>query len=155
MTMLLGGLWHGAAWTFVVWGFLHGLFLVVERLIKNVIRIQVKNAVMGLLLALLTFTCVNVTCVFFRATYFKTAMNLLGSMIFVHGTKRILMSNHVVLVGLLMTFVFLGHYMMRSKSLVGIIEASPKWILIGAWGVMFFGLMIVQTSGQQFIYFQF
>ena len=35
LTMLLGGLWHGAAWTFVVWGGLHGLYLVVERLLKQ------------------------------------------------------------------------------------------------------------------------
>jgi D-alanyl-lipoteichoic acid acyltransferase DltB (MBOAT superfamily) len=35
ITMLLGGLWHGASWTFVVWGALHGLFLCVERLLRR------------------------------------------------------------------------------------------------------------------------
>ena len=36
--MFIGGLWHGAAWTFVVWGLLHGLYLVIERLVKVFVR---------------------------------------------------------------------------------------------------------------------
>lgn len=155
LTMLLGGLWHGAAWTFVAWGFLHGFFLVLERLFKNVIHINVKKPAIGLLMALLTYGCVNITWVFFRAKNFGDAMNLLGSMFFLHGNKPVLMTSHLVLVGGLMTMVFLGHYAMRGHSLVSIIERAPRWLLIGAWGVMIFGLMIVQTSGQQFIYFQF
>jgi alginate O-acetyltransferase complex protein AlgI len=155
LTMLLGGLWHGAAWTFVVWGFLHGFFLVIERLLKNVIQIKSTNWALSLLFALLTFTCVNFTWVFFRAKDFTTAMNLLGSMFFIHGEKSILMTDHLVLVGGLMTLVFLGHFGMRNHSLVGVIEKSPQWLLLTAWGIMLFGLMIVQTSGQQFIYFQF
>lgn len=155
LTMLLGGLWHGAAWTFVVWGFLHGFFLVVERLLKNVVQIKSTHWATGLILAFLTFNCVNITWVFFRARDFKTALNLLGSMFFLHGEKPILMTDHLVLVGALMTLVFLGHFAMRNHSLVGVIEKSPRWLLLTAWGIMIFGLMIVQTSGQQFIYFQF
>jgi alginate O-acetyltransferase complex protein AlgI len=155
LTMLVGGLWHGAAWTFVVWGFLHGFFLVIERLFKNVIQLKSSNLISSLLFALLTFTCVNITWVFFRAKDFTTAMNLLGSMFFIHGEKPILMTDHVVLVGGLMSLVFLGHFAMRNHSLVGVIEKSPQWLLLTAWGIMLFGLMIVQTSGQQFIYFQF
>ena len=155
LTMLLGGLWHGAAWTFVVWGFLHGFFLVAERLLKNVIQIKSTHWATGLILAFLTFNCVNITWVFFRARDFKTALNLLGSMFFLHGEKAILMTDHLVLVGALMSLVFLGHFSMRNHSLVGVIEKSPRWLLLTAWGIMLFGLMIVQTSGQQFIYFQF
>jgi len=155
LTMLLGGLWHGAAWTFVVWGFLHGFFLVAERLLKNVVQIKSTHWAIGLILAFLTFNCINITWVFFRARDFKTALNLLGSMFFLHGEKAILMTDHLVLVGALMSLVFLGHFAMRNHSLVGVIEKSPRWLLFTAWGIMLFGLMIVQTSGQQFIYFQF
>jgi len=155
LTMLLGGLWHGAGWTFVIWGFLHGLYLVIERLLKNVVQIKTNNWGINLLLAFLVFNCVNITWVFFRANDFKTAMDLLGSMFFLHGSKAILLTSHIVLVLGLMTLVFFGHFIMRKHSLVGIIEKSPKWLLAIAWGIMIFGLMIVQTSGQQFIYFQF
>ncbi len=155
LTMLLGGLWHGAGWTFVIWGFLHGLYLVVERLLKNVVRIKTSNLGINLLLAFLTFNCVNISWVFFRANDFKTAINLLGSMFFIHGDKPILITSHIVLVQLLMALVFLGHFAMRNYSLVGVIAKTPRWLLVLAWGVMIFGLMIVQTTGQQFIYFQF
>ncbi len=155
LTMLLGGLWHGAGWTFVVWGFLHGFYLIMERLLKNTIRIKTDNLMVQLLLGFLTFQCVNITWVFFRADSFETAMNLLGSMFWLHGSQPILLTTHIVLVLGLMLLVFLGHFAMRKRSLVGVIQGAPTFVLILAWGIMLFGLMIVQTSGQQFIYFQF
>jgi alginate O-acetyltransferase complex protein AlgI len=155
LTMLIGGLWHGAGWTFVVWGFLHGMYLVIERLLKNVVKFKAENLGFQMFLAFLTFTCVNFTWVFFRAKDFKTAMDLLGSMFNIHGNKAILTTSNIVLVLGLMTLVFLGHFAMRKHSLVGVIAATPKWLLAIVWGIMIFGLMIVQTTGQQFIYFQF
>ncbi|MEZ4893151.1 MAG: MBOAT family O-acyltransferase [Saprospiraceae bacterium] len=155
LTMLLGGLWHGAAWTFVAWGFLHGLYLAVERLLRNIVKLKADNLFIQLILAFLTFTCVNITWVFFRAKDFGAAMKLLGSMFFVHGEKALLTTNDLVLVLTLMTLVFLGHFFMRRHSLVGVLQRTPLWLLVAGWGIMIFGLMIVQTSGQQFIYFQF
>ncbi|MBT8190244.1 MAG: MBOAT family protein, partial [Bacteroidia bacterium] len=155
MTMLLGGLWHGASWTFVVWGFLHGMYLVIERLLKNRIKIRHSNVFTGLVLAFLTFTCVNITWVFFRAESFKTAWNLILSMFYLQGEDAVLTSNYLVLVLPLMLLVFLGHYAMRNHSLVGVIEKMPRSWLVFFWALMIFSLMIVQTTGQQFIYFQF
>jgi alginate O-acetyltransferase complex protein AlgI len=155
LTMLLGGLWHGAGWTFVIWGFLHGLYLIVERLVRSAVKVPSKSIALNFFLAFLTFQAVNITWVFFRADNFKTAMDLLGSMFFLHGSKPILTNTHIVLVLGLMTLVFLSHFAMRRQSLVGLIKKTPKWLLVLAWGFMIFGLMIVQTTGQQFIYFQF
>ena len=77
LTMLLGGLWHGAAWTFMVWGGLHGTYLILERLQRQYLpfKITAKN---GIFLALLTYTCVNITWVFFRAKDFTTAKNMIN-----------------------------------------------------------------------------
>ena len=155
LTMLLGGLWHGAGWTFVVWGFLHGLFLTVERFAKSTFKVKIEGVGMKLFLAFLTFNCINITWVFFRADDFKNAIDILGSMFFIHGSKPVLMTSHIVLVLALMTLVFFGHFAMRKLSLVSVIKSTPKWLLVLAWGIMMFGLMIVQTTGQQFIYFQF
>jgi len=155
LTMLLGGLWHGAAWTFVFWGFLHGLFLVVERALKGLVRWQPRNVLSGLTLAFLTFTCVNITWVFFRAQTFEEAIRLLSSMFFLGDGKPALMTNDIVLVLVVMTGVFLGHYAMRNSSLVRVIERTPRWMLVTGWALMIFCLFIVQTNGKQFIYFQF
>jgi len=155
LTMLLGGLWHGAAWTFVVWGALHGTYLIVERLVRTVFPVKPSKTWVKWVLAFLTFNCVNITWVFFRAENFTDAMNLLGSMFFIHGDKAELISTHIVLVQLLMLFVFMGHFLMRERSLVGVIKQMPAWLLVALWGLMIFGLMIVQSTGEQFIYFQF
>ena len=155
LTMLLGGLWHGAAWTFVLWGALHGTYLIVERLVRIVFPVKPTKGWIKFILAFLTFNCVNITWVFFRAEDFKSAMNLLGSMFFIHGNEASLLSSHIVLVQLLMFFVFVGHFMMRDRSLVGVIKSTPPWLLVSIWAIMLFGLLTVQTSGEQFIYFQF
>ena len=63
ITMLLGGLWHGASWTFVIWGALHGLYLIIERFLRSIIKIRI-NAWNGILLAFLTYTCVNIAWFF-------------------------------------------------------------------------------------------
>lgn len=155
LTMLLGGLWHGASWTFVIWGFLHGLYLVIERLLKVYIKVEPRSWLMQIFLALLTFGCVNITWVFFRARSFETAWDLILSMFFIHGEKASVPANFLVLTLCLMTLVFLGHFAMRKTSLVEVISKTPNWLLVVLWGLMIYGLMIVQTTGQQFIYFQF
>ena len=153
LTMLLGGLWHGASWTFVVWGALHGIYLIIERGFR---KIEFKpSAWMRIILALMTFTCINITWVFFRAEDFASAWQLIQSMFFIHGNKAILLSNHLVFVLLLISLVFAGHFAMRKRSLVGLIERTPRALLILVWAIMIFGLMIVQSTGEQFIYFQF
>src|SRR5690606_26949895 len=84
MTMFLGGLWHGASWTFAIWGILHGLYLVVERFLKKVFgdRDWLKNTAVKFVLGLLTFYFVNIAWVFFRAADFEKAGMMMASL---HG----------------------------------------------------------------------
>ncbi|MDR2582410.1 MAG: MBOAT family protein [Fibromonadaceae bacterium] len=77
LTMLIGGLWHGAAWRFVVWGGLHGIALAIERLIKSRIKIP-QNIFTHFIGLILTFHFVTFAWVFFRAQDFSTAMELIG-----------------------------------------------------------------------------
>jgi alginate O-acetyltransferase complex protein AlgI len=108
--MLIGGLWHGASWTFVAWGALHGLFLSAERIVQEQLKANKRRSIslapeLGigtpkpvtvkasflpiflnrpkvrlLMAALITFFLVNVTWVFFRASDFETAGRLLTAM---------------------------------------------------------------------------
>ena len=79
-TMLLGGLWHGANWTFVVWGGLHGLYLSAERWLKARFKGFTPGRATLVGLALLTFLLVNITWVFFRAKTFAGAGVVLKGM---------------------------------------------------------------------------
>ncbi|MBV9028489.1 MAG: MBOAT family protein [Candidatus Eremiobacteraeota bacterium] len=73
LTMLLGGLWHGAAWTFVAWGGFHGVFLCVERLF-GVGRREAPRGAAACARILCTFLLVTLAWVLFRAQTFATAI---------------------------------------------------------------------------------
>ena len=76
ITMILGGLWHGANWKFVLWGIMHGLMLVVEKIIKSFFRIP-KNIIFKILGVLITFHFVTFCWIFFRAESFSVASDIL------------------------------------------------------------------------------
>lgn len=90
VTMLLGGLWHGAGWTFVLWGGLHGLYLAIHqawqvlraRLGHNVVRAIIGGRIMGVIT---TFLAVLVGWVFFRAQTVDGALAILHGMIGLNG----------------------------------------------------------------------
>ena len=75
LTFLLGGLWHGASWMFVIWGALHGLALIVHRLWS-----QLGIVLPALLAWFITFNFVNITWVFFRAESIESAIRVLRGM---------------------------------------------------------------------------
>ena len=87
-TMLLGGLWHGASWTFVVWGGLHGLYLVINHSWNKFCGIEGhhRTTPYGTALAVLTtFFAVVVAWVFFRAQNFEAAWRILSAMSGIQG----------------------------------------------------------------------
>ncbi len=84
VTMLLGGLWHGAAWTFVIWGGLHGVYLAINHafraLVDRVAPALPDTAAYRVLAWALTFLSVVVAWVFFRANSFGSAFTILSAM---------------------------------------------------------------------------
>jgi alginate O-acetyltransferase complex protein AlgI len=78
IVMLLGGLWHGAAWTFVVWGALHGALLIVERLFG---KAALYRGLPSPVRVGVTFTLVLFTWVFFRAPDLPQAVRYVGDML--------------------------------------------------------------------------
>ncbi|MGB5178611.1 MAG: MBOAT family protein [Gammaproteobacteria bacterium] len=85
LTMILGGLWHGAGWNFIIWGALHGLYLVINHAWHGVLRAFVGGARTSTFISrglarLVTFTVVVVAWVFFRAESLPGAIHLLSAM---------------------------------------------------------------------------
>ena len=155
VTMLLGGLWHGAAWTFIAWGGLHGIYLILERLQKRYLPFKITST-NSIFLAFLTFTCVNITWVFFRAREFGTAWNMIKSMFYLNGEgEKIIDLFDIYKVNILIVILFLSHWVMRDTSMKAISHKIPSWALGVIWAVLFFLIVISQGSGEQFIYFQF
>ena len=89
ITMLLGGLWHGAAWSFVFWGGLHGVYLVIchawTALVDNYKNLPRLKLLMAPIAWTLTFLAVVIAWVFFRASSFGAALDILAAMFGLHG----------------------------------------------------------------------
>jgi alginate O-acetyltransferase complex protein AlgI len=157
-TMLLGGLWHGANWTFVVWGGLHGLYLAAERWIRERTGIAGEPAGVGnrFALALLTYMLVNVTWVFFRAEDFAGAARMLQGMSgLATGAKAVLPTIFMIKIGVIVTGIVVIQWLMRSRTLEDIVSRTHWWVTGLITAAMLFAVIVAQGSGQAFIYFQF
>jgi D-alanyl-lipoteichoic acid acyltransferase DltB (MBOAT superfamily) len=179
ITMLLGGLWHGANWTFVVWGALHGIYLCVEKLIQDFrtrikIPVEIANteqvSVQGYMaprflkkvtssnftVVLITFFFVNVTWVFFRSADFTTAWRLLSSM-FGHVTNGaiVLSTLSVIKVAVIIVLMVTCHWLLRNTRVLNVAGKMPWWLVGIAWAIMLVLLILTQESSSSFIYFQF
>ena len=127
-TFILGGFWHGAGWTFLFWGFLHGLALAIHRLW------QTLGFKMWTWLAwLITFNFVNIAWVFFRAKEWDDAVKVLSGMV---GFNKIVLAEKYNLI-----FSFLSKYGIIFDNVTKNIGDGSKsliWILIGIFFILFF-----------------
>ncbi|HUR37613.1 MAG TPA: MBOAT family O-acyltransferase [Terriglobales bacterium] len=157
-TMLLGGLWHGASWTFVVWGGLHGLYLTVERFLQRRLgnTPMWTSAPMKIALALITYVLVNITWVFFRSQNFATAARVLKSMLFIDPSGApILISWHVWSCAITIAIMLILHWSLRDRDLSDVAKKVPAILFGLIWGAMLFLIAITQGGSDAFIYFQF
>ena len=155
-TMLLGGLWHGANWTFIAWGGLHGLYLSAERLLRSRFAGYRPGPLATLALGLLTWMLINVTYVFFRAKEFGTCWQLLRGMIGLNaGSKPVLDTVFLIMVPLIVGGIVLTHWLMRDRTLESMLSRARPAVVAAAMGLMIFTIAISQGTGNAFIYFQF
>jgi len=161
ITMLVGGLWHGASWTFVAWGGLHGLYLIVERLARELGFMSWihRKPRRQLCTAAFTFLAVCVTWVLFRAQSFGQAYEIVKSMVGLEDVDSFgVLGISRILIVLVVSLCVLGyHWLMRDSSLEDLAKKVPWWgqgIVVAC-----LLLLLVWTSsggdGRAFIYFQF
>ena len=162
LTMLIGGLWHGASWTFVAWGGLHGLALCVHKLFLKAAQGREKkdNALLSALSVLGTFCFVSLCWVFFRAGDFATAMRVFQA-IFTWQQGVIHLSSWAIL-GLACVALATLAAVLRGRKRGGPIDGFyPQVKLSTIPGLLVFFLFVGLTLGlaytgeNPFIYFQF
>ena len=160
-TMLLGGLWHGASWNFVIWGIVHGLYLVVNNIALKVVKINYffskELNLMNFVKIILTFFLILVTWLPFRSTNSQVTYSILESLfqlnfiINLDNLKLACILLFILLAIDLPAYIFKSHYYL---------EKLPKLlfysliILISVFGTLI-NLFINSTPNKPFIYFQF
>ncbi|HET9626819.1 MAG TPA: MBOAT family protein [Kofleriaceae bacterium] len=157
LTMLIGGLWHGASWTFVAWGGLHGAYLIGERVVRRALPDGAwqQAALARWLGALVTFVLVCVAWVFFRAPTFSRAFAILSAMAGVgHAARKFTPLAYIeVIVG--MTVMLGVHWALRDRSLEAAAARTPWPVRSLMLGLMIVAIILLQGPDRAFIYFQF
>jgi alginate O-acetyltransferase complex protein AlgI len=152
LTMLLGGLWHGASWTFVVWGALHGLYLILERLARG------RTGLFALLIASVpvTYLLVSIAWVFFRAPEVGVALDLITTMSGVRQGSGIGLG--VVDIGtvvLVTAAIFAVQRYFRERTLQDAFSSIRPGIVATVLALMIVAIVTLSGDDRAFIYFQF
>ena len=153
LTMLIGGLWHGASWMFVLWGGLHGFYLWAERLVKRN-GASAPSEGRQRLRQVLTFVVVTLTWIPFRAPDADTALGILAGL-FRSGLPPMLDLPGLAAIAA-MIFTVAWHMSMRERRFEPVIAAWGKSRqLATVTGCL--AAMYLFSGGDQraFIYFQF
>ena len=161
LTMILGGLWHGASYTFVFWGLLHGLALCVHKMYMS-FRKNKNPTIFGTIIStIVTYVFVCVCWVFFRADGFKVAIDVLTKMFVWSGGITHIFSWTIFSVVVLVA----GHIMAYIKShreklsvvngYYPLLNLNKISHMIIFFTVILFIVCTAYTNSNPFIYFQF
>jgi alginate O-acetyltransferase complex protein AlgI len=156
LTMLLGGLWHGASWNFVVWGGYHGALLSAERMFRARGKTTSEPArwtVFYPLQALITFGLVMIGWVFFRATTFHDSLYVLHQMFFVtHGVQ--LIPRWLKMLAILTLVLAL---LEEKKEWFEEVSLGPAWAYGAVCAVLLLAVELIgfTEAAVPFVYFQF
>jgi D-alanyl-lipoteichoic acid acyltransferase DltB (MBOAT superfamily) len=159
LTFLIGGIWHGAGWTFIFWGTIHGIAVVFHRIWQETgIRIS-RSAAWAL-----TLLFVNASWVYFRADSISDANTVLISMVtpiiqdfkaLEHLTFQNLSPN-IIWIPFLILFIVQDIYYKSSHEWSEVVVPSKRWSLIST--LLFASatlLIMAQNRFSEFLYFQF
>ena len=158
IVMFLGGLWHGAAWTFVVWGLLHGSYLVIERVCRILFedKAWANNLATRVLAGVATYAAVCIAWVYFRASDFTIASRMLAGMFGQHAHGDAILSTREMLQVALVTIGMISvHCSLRDSNIEIAVARLPRWVVTAAWALMACAIILTQGASNAFIYFQF
>ena len=169
LTFLISGLWHGANWTFILWGAMHGTFMIIEALMDRYFKPKSSQHKLFITIfkTIWTFTLVSLAWVLFRANSVEDAFtvytNLFNGILqfgpyLQSGFKAMRFSDpDLFRLALILPVLFIVDVLNLKKSVIDRIQTKP---LILRWSVyVLFGLLAIMTytlaSSSNFIYFKF
>lgn len=150
IVMILGGLWHGAAWSYAIWGCFHGLALVIERFFQQRIRIG-NNRMVRICKRLFVFGAVTIGWLLFKLPEFSHVIDYfrcISNNIYLQDNANI-----ITYVLLYSAPVFIYHLIYLSVNKTVYLQFKKTEYLI--YGSMLFLILVNSGSSGSFIYFQF
>lgn len=162
LTMFIGGLWHGASWTFVVWGSLHGLYLAVGYTTKKIRKKWAKTIKLTqlprfrhFLSMFITFNLVSLAWVFFRAESFEKAFNIIKYMQLKPPAAG--QGSVYLLFNLMLLILFVGLEVgYKNRATSTLLKRTPGFVKLAVYALFIcFIIIFAVDSSNEFIYIQF
>lgn len=158
LTMILGGLWHGATWHHIIWGGICGGQLVGERVLVRIFGgiafFKTKLGQIGLML--ITFLFFNLGFVMFRSFGVEHALRMYKRMFTGSSVKTELYSNAQAVCVISVVIGLLGfHWLMRESSFEEVAMKLPYWITYLIILIMIIAIILLPGENRAYIYFQF
>jgi len=154
ITMVIGGLWHGASWNFVLWGALHGLGLAVVRLWQTWRGMTKATGFWRYFYIFLTFHYVTFAWIFFRAPDFETAWSILQRI----GSLTVSFANVSPELGMILGIGLLAHYVPKKwyEFSLNLYARAPFYAQAALLAALVIGIQYVaRTGAAPFIYQRF
>lgn len=159
LTMLIGGLWHGAAWKFVFWGAMHGVGLAVHKACKPVLKAIPDNFITNFIFWAITFIYVSLLWVFFRAASFEDSVLVIRNIFIDFHWNQIPQFFHARMVWcIMMLALIVMHFLPQSTA-----DWAQRCFIRSPWFVKLITFLIIvqlviefmSEEVSPFIYFQF
>ncbi len=155
-TFVLSGFWHGASWTFLIWGGLHGTYYLVELYLKKYFPVKTKSLLVNIFKTGLVFMFVNLAWIFFRAKSVTIAWTLIKN-IFNFNHVGINLNQAEIARNLFLISVLFGvHILERKKDIISYVSEQNtvvRWSVYYLFSILF--LIFGNFGLNEFIYFQF
>lgn len=160
--MVIGGLWHGASWNFVIWGILHGSYLVLEKLLENKLPVPVrkffKSTIGKIISVLITQYFVFLAWIPFRVQNKEAIVYAMQKYVFFdfnfQSIPEFFLSMKIIYIGLMVGFICLSYLSFRKNLLERISILTTKYWIIFVGSVMVL-ILFTYTGSADFIYFRF
>lgn len=154
LTMLLGGLWHGSSWNFIIWGGIHGIFLAIEKVVFS--KFDIKN--FNLFGGLYTFIIVLLSWIFFRAVSLSDGTFVIAKILgFDYGMPFIGNINTLAIAALMM-LIGIGFDLCLNyfKVTLEVLGGKFSILTVGTIVSILISLIVLfHSTSENFIYFQF
>ncbi|MCL4121882.1 UNVERIFIED_CONTAM: hypothetical protein GTU68_014030 [Idotea baltica] len=154
ITMLLGGLWHGSSWNFVIWGAIHGLALSLEKSVFA--KRNISN--FGFLGYIYTFFIVLLSWVFFRAQDFTSAITIIKKIVLFDFIKPFIGDTNTVTIALLMLSlgIIFDYYVFKKRVPLEDLGSKFNPLKLSLFlAILMLVMILFYSTSNNFIYFQF
>lgn len=159
LTMLIGGLWHGASWNFVIWGGLNGFYLMLEKAM-NFTTLKPNYFAAKLIGVLYVFTAISFSWIFFRAATFPQALKIINTIFTDFNFSNFnILDPAIFTTAIISTIILfiLEYSLFRKYSFENIFYFNNGDYFLSLFTVIFilYTILFGNLNGNQFIYFQF